>query len=688
MAKANSLGVATTGVQFYDGTATYSGITGTTGQVLQANTGVAATYSTATYPSTTTINQLLYSSSANTISGIASANNGILITSGAGVPSVSSTLPTAVQGNITSLGTIASGVWNGTLVTGQFGGTGVANTSKTITLGGSLTTSGAFDSTFTMTGATSVTFPTSGTLATTAGTVASIAGTANQVIASAPTGAVTLSLPQSIATSSIVQFGKLGLGVVASNNELSITGKTSIGFGDTSAPTSGLIVSGNVGIGTSSVTETLDVKGNILLERISDATSGRLFIQGGGLGSSSIDINPTSDNAQIAFHNNNGEGGAANKFLRVSTGALEIVNAAYSSVLFRCLDNGNIGIGVIPVNRLDVNASMVIGVSYAGVNTAPTNGLLCQGRAAFGATSVGTADYLFSRGGAANTLRIESTTSIDDAAPGDAILSLASTADWSLHSDVGTSFLTIYSASTPYLYLNTTGQMGLNTTPQNRLDVLEDGSGGCRIQATNDFTGSGGGSYLSLRKARGTSGARTTVVNGDALGQIVFYGYDGTNFINSAAILSSVDNVVGTNDMPGNLIFYTTPNDTAALSEVMRMRNNGNISVGAATNTYRFQVTGGEVACMTLGNGFRVAEGSNARMGTATLDGGSTATVVVSTTAVTANSRIFITGQTLGTITVGAGYSVSARTAGTSFTITSSATLDTSTVAWIIFEPS
>ncbi len=56
--------------------------------------------------------------------------------------------------------------WTGTL-SGTRGGTGVANTGKTITLGGNFTTSGAFDLTGTLTGATSVTFPTSGTLATT-----------------------------------------------------------------------------------------------------------------------------------------------------------------------------------------------------------------------------------------------------------------------------------------------------------------------------------------------------------------------------------------------------------------------------------------------------------------------------------------------------------------------------------------
>jgi hypothetical protein len=72
------------------------------------------------------------------------------------------------QTSITTLGTIATGVWQGTVVGATYGGTGVNNGASTITLGGSLTTVGAFASTFTMTGVTGVTFPTSGTLATTA----------------------------------------------------------------------------------------------------------------------------------------------------------------------------------------------------------------------------------------------------------------------------------------------------------------------------------------------------------------------------------------------------------------------------------------------------------------------------------------------------------------------------------------
>uniref|UniRef100_UPI00333E288F beta strand repeat-containing protein n=1 Tax=Flavobacterium sp. TaxID=239 RepID=UPI00333E288F len=56
------------------------------------------------------------------------------------------------------------------ILPGANGGTGVDNSGKTITLGGNLTTSGAFITTLTATAATNVTLPTTGTLATLDGT--------------------------------------------------------------------------------------------------------------------------------------------------------------------------------------------------------------------------------------------------------------------------------------------------------------------------------------------------------------------------------------------------------------------------------------------------------------------------------------------------------------------------------------
>ena len=75
-----------------------------------------------------TANELAYyATSGSAVSGLASASNGVLITSAGGVPSISSTLPTAVQGNITSVGTIGSGTWQGNTIAVGYGGTGATS---------------------------------------------------------------------------------------------------------------------------------------------------------------------------------------------------------------------------------------------------------------------------------------------------------------------------------------------------------------------------------------------------------------------------------------------------------------------------------------------------------------------------------------------------------------------------------
>lgn len=98
---------------------------------------------------------------------------------------------------------------------------------------------------------------------------------------------------------------------------------------------------------------------------------------------------------------------------------------------------------------------------------------------------------------------------------------------------------------------------------------------------------------------------------------------------------------------------------------------------------------GGDVS-LTPGLGFgtgkngsiKIADGADRNMGVASLVGG---TVTVNSSIVTADSRIFLTHEnnsgTPGFVTI------SARTAGTSFTITSSSATDTSTIAWLIVEP-
>ncbi|MBZ6259770.1 hypothetical protein KVH22_30085 [Streptomyces olivaceus] len=116
----------------------------------------------------------------------------------------------------------------------------------------------------------------------------------------------------------------------------------------------------------------------------------------------------------------------------------------------------------------------------------------------------------------------------------------------------------------------------------------------------------------------------------------------------------------------------------------------GNLNVGgyAALNSGQsggqWNIWDGSAKALNLGSaggGIAIAEGTNARMGVATLAAG---TVTVANTSVTATTRVAVFRQTAG----GAlGHLAAEVDAGVGFTVDSSSATDTSTVAWVLFEP-
>jgi hypothetical protein len=122
-------------------------------------------------------------------------------------------------------------------------------------------------------------------------------------------------------------------------------------------------------------------------------------------------------------------------------------------------------------------------------------------------------------------------------------------------------------------------------------------------------------------------------------------------------------------------IFLLRDNGT----KVLTVADGGAVRIGDATSpTDKLEVTG-NIALTTAGNKIKIATGTNASVGTSTLVAG---TVTVSTTAVTASSKIFLTcgvvGGTQGILSVGT------ITGGTSFVINSSNAADTSQINWFI----
>jgi hypothetical protein len=70
----------------------------TANQVLLSGNAAAPSWSPYTLPASVTVNRLLWVSAANVISDLATANSGVLITSGAGVPSIGTALPNGITG--------------------------------------------------------------------------------------------------------------------------------------------------------------------------------------------------------------------------------------------------------------------------------------------------------------------------------------------------------------------------------------------------------------------------------------------------------------------------------------------------------------------------------------------------------------------------------------------------------------
>lgn len=75
------------GTNFIASTATFPTGSGAAGTILRSD-GTNWVATTSTYPNTNAVSTLLYASSANVMSALATANNGVLVTSNTGVPSI------------------------------------------------------------------------------------------------------------------------------------------------------------------------------------------------------------------------------------------------------------------------------------------------------------------------------------------------------------------------------------------------------------------------------------------------------------------------------------------------------------------------------------------------------------------------------------------------------------------------
>ena len=96
---------------------------------------------------------------------------------------------------------------------------------------------------------------------------------------------------------------------------------------------------------------------------------------------------------------------------------------------------------------------------------------------------------------------------------------------------------------------------------------------------SNTTAGADYDSNIVLARSRGTHANKGLVQVGDFLGRVGFYGYDGSEYERAAEIAAVVSAGTGTNDMPTQLQFKTTPNGQNVPTTKLIIHHGGNIEI-------------------------------------------------------------------------------------------------------------
>jgi len=105
-----------------------------------------------------------------------------------------------------------------------------------------------------------------------------------------------------------------------------------------------------------------------------------------------------------------------------------------------------------------------------------------------------------------------------------------------------------------------------------------------------------GGWFAGAKTRSAGIDANTIVQNDDELSRWIGYGADGVLYRPAAYIQFSVDGVPGVNDMPGRIVFATSPDGTITPFERMRINNAGLVSIGHTAPTARLHLPAGTAA--------------------------------------------------------------------------------------------
>ena len=105
-----------------------------------------------------------------------------------------------------------------------------------------------------------------------------------------------------------------------------------------------------------------------------------------------------------------------------------------------------------------------------------------------------------------------------------------------------------------------------------KLQLCDTSYEGSSVVLRRDQSNGSGPTFIFAKSRSSSKGGNTIVQDGDDCGSIRWYGNDGVDQSNELArIRAVVDGTPGSNDMPGALTFWTTPDGSIATVERMRI---------------------------------------------------------------------------------------------------------------------
>ena len=180
--------------------------------------------------------------------------------------------------------------------------------------------------------------------------------------------------------------------------------------------------------------------------------------------------------------------------------------------------------------------------------------------------------------------------------------------DFRVESD-GNANMFVVNASSDRVHIGSSSSISVGSNMMLTIQGTQNTAGMSISRNTNDVSGPG----IQFAKSRGTAvNATTAVQSGDTLGNISFRGADGTDTnTNAARIRVQVDGTPGSNDMPGRMLFETTPDGGVSPVQRMRLDSSGNIFFGNQNDATLYNNTSGGGLTFVAANRLDVARDSD-----------------------------------------------------------------------------